>query len=245
MTDRIHPAASPSAPILEESKRLNGAYQQKIPDQLFPPHPAAYVPPARRRSRRCCGGLCRCLCWLLALVVIIVILLGITALVFWLVIRPVRSPSYNVQDVSPVFTISTDSNPPLLDAIVSFTVRAENPNRRIGIYYDRVAIYLYYAGLQVGESSIDPFYQGHRDVRFLRSNLTTTDLPLTQELATSLRNDIAQNRVPLDVRVRVKARVKIGALKSPRVKVRSHCSVVVRPDGAGLLERNCRVRVRL
>lgn len=248
-TRRVFPQ-SPSAPILEETKRKDGEYlsssQRRKQAAVFPQEP----PYERRRRRRgCLGCCCYLLGWLIFVLVCIVVALGIAALVVWLVLRPIHLPNYSVEQVS-LSSISTNSAPPTVSATIDYRVRAHNPNKHIGIHYDSIRVLSDYNGnLRVGVGELPGFYQPHRNVTILHGTVVADRVGVSQSLVNSIQSDVAQGRVPLTIVVRVRARVKARSLTLPKIRVRYTCHIHVSPanspGGARLLDKRCKVRVGL
>jgi hypothetical protein len=214
------------------------------------PTPVTYSSAAERRKRRsgsgthrCCGtgrgvgGVCCCiLSSLCAFLVASIVILGITALILWLVLRP-QAPHYSVQQIQfQKFSVDADqqgSNQQqamsVLNADIQLTIEANNPNKHIGILYDSITTSASYNGNEFGNAVIPPFYQGHHNITEVTSQLKIVNYPLTQTVASSLRTDIANNSVPFRVRTSVKARVKIGSYKSFAFWVHVTCNLSFSP----------------
>ncbi|CAK9201769.1 unnamed protein product [Sphagnum jensenii] len=214
------------------------------------PTPVTYSSAAERRKRRrgsgthrCCGtgrgvgGVCCCiLSSLCAFLVASIVILGITALILWLVLRP-QAPHYSLQQIQfQKFSVDADqqgSNQQqamsVLNADIQLTIEANNPNKHIGILYDSITTSASYDGNEVGNVVIPPFYQGHHNITDVKSQLKIVNYPLTQTVASSLRTDIANNSVPFRVRTSVKARVKIGSYKSFAFWVHVTCNLSFSP----------------
>ncbi|KAJ7529420.1 hypothetical protein O6H91_15G049300 [Diphasiastrum complanatum] len=230
MADRVYPAS-------KQQPRLNGAYYNQ--KQRIPP-PATY----RAAGRRCPNPFCCCLGVIFSLLVTIIIILAIAGAIIYFVLHP-KAPKYNLLDAH-FSQLSVTNNPSQLSYDITFTLQAYNPNKKIGIYYDDVLIFMFYEDAQVGQSSIAPFYQGHRNTTILKNNLKGNRVGLQQPMATSLTAAIGQHNIPLQILVKMKVRVKIGKWKSPHFKVKDNCGVAVSPPsapgGAHLLSHSCKVK---
>jgi hypothetical protein len=164
------------------------------------------------------------------------VILGITALILWLVLRP-QAPHYSVQQIQfQKFSVDADQHGSnqqqamsVLNADIQLTIEANNPNKHIGILYDSITTSASYDGNEFGNVVIPPFYQGHHNITDVTSQLKIVNYPLTQTVASSLRTDIANNSVPFRVRTSVKARVKIGSYKSFAFWVHVTCNLSFRP----------------
>ncbi|KAJ7518180.1 hypothetical protein O6H91_21G058400 [Diphasiastrum complanatum] len=147
---------------------LNGASGN--PKQQIP-LPAAYAgPPAPRRRRR--NTVCICLGCILAILVVIVVILGIAALVIYLVLHP-KAPRYQLLDarISQINVSVSDPNPQMSYDVIAFTWQAYNPNKKISFYYDDIQVFLFFDLSQIGQSSLAPFFQGHKDTTTVEIDL--------------------------------------------------------------------------
>lgn len=258
MADRVYP----------ESANRNGfprgvpyknMKEEKVAEQpLFkarPPPPQSTRPEhynaeynGRPRKRRC--SCCRCMAWTFFVFVMIIVLLGIAALIFYLVVRP-KAPKYNVQDVRlSSFSItpsgSLSSGLFQLSATTTYSVEARNPNKHIGIYYDKINIDVQSEGTSIGKGSVKPFYQGRRNTTIISGELQSRNLPLTSTVGSALQSAQKSGNIPLKVYVDVRVRVKVGALKTPHFWVRVRCDVNVNPNKTGtqsqVLTKQCSVK---
>ncbi|KAL8133827.1 hypothetical protein AgCh_009043 [Apium graveolens] len=171
---------------------------------------------------------------------------GILAAVIFLVFRP-KAPSYSVDSIQITqFNLNSDLS---LSASFNVNVTARNPNKKIGIYYEGGSpISVWYTGTKLCEGSWPKFYQGHR-------NTTVLNLPLTgravnaADLLRSIQQEQSTGRIPLNVRVRVPVRIKLGKLKLMKWKFLVKCRLVVDTLSAGnsirITERSCKFRFRL
>ncbi|XP_071724506.1 NDR1/HIN1-like protein 6 [Rutidosis leptorrhynchoides] len=211
---------SPSAPLLRGASKSdqNDAVDRPIQQTL----PVVIRPKRKRRHSLCC----RCFCWkfsiLLALIIVIAAVIGILYLVF----QP-KLPKYTVDKLSvSEFDLRNDSS---LFAVFNVTITAENPNKKIGIYYeDGSHISGWYNDTKLCQGSLPKFYQGHE-------NTTVLNIPLTGEItedATGLLSSLVQTEqqtgsIPLNLKVKQPVRVKLGALKLMEVKFNVKCKLTV------------------
>ncbi|KAF3442732.1 hypothetical protein FNV43_RR16649 [Rhamnella rubrinervis] len=115
---------------MADKKGLNGAY-----------YGPSIPPPASQRNPPRGRGCCRCLLSLFCTIFIaIVVLAGIAALVFWIVVRPTPM-KVHVTDAKLTQFNLTDSTLHY-NLALNFTIR--NPNRKLGIYQDRIEGRAYY-----------------------------------------------------------------------------------------------------
>ncbi|GBG60604.1 hypothetical protein CBR_g8625 [Chara braunii] len=179
--------------------------------------------------RRCC---CCCCCSL----VLLIFLLGLAALITYLVIRP-KAPDFTIEDIRiESFAIRPESNKFLLSAIANITIRSQNPNR-VGIWYERMTFDTHYRqrslGVAVGNKSV---HQTARSTVTLVAVLEIRGADVT-DVQSDISTDTASGTMPLDIFGTVVVRVEYKGFKSPRFQVKVDCGVVVLIDPATLTGR--------
>lgn len=127
-------------------------------------------------------------------------------------------------------------------------ITARNPNKRIGIYYEggrRTSVW--YTGTKLCEGSWPKFYQGHKNTTVLDLTLTGQSINVGDLLGT-LQEQQLTGRIPLNVRVKVPVRIKLGKLKLMKWKFLVKCRVVVDSLAADnvirIRDRSCKFRFR-
>jgi hypothetical protein len=229
MSAQVYPfAGSPAMSYVPQQnydkQKMNGAAVGPIPP------PATYRPPIHRQKPGCCRLFCSLL---FCFFVTILALFGITILVMWLVLRP-HVPSYSLQNIEfHSFNLTEQQNAYSLNSDILYTLEARNPNKRIGIQYDEIDIHTFYAGDELGQSSIPAFYQGHRNTTILTSELKLVNATLSRSAGTILQSSIQSTTlVSLQIRVDVRARMKFGSYTSFHFWVHSNCDVQFYPPTA-------------
>lgn len=218
---------------------------------LFPkasvlPQPATYKP--KRRRHRGCGSL-GCCCsslfgTLCSLLFTLVFLLGIAALITWLVLRPIYAPRYSLEGVQlKTFSVSAQNT---LNADVVYTIRAANPNGKIEFKYEVIDLETSYGGQVFGRSAIPAFSQGHRNVATLTSQLVANNYAFVPaSVGSTLAADVQRGSVALHARGSTRVRVKVGAITSFAVRVHMDCDFTVKPPTAtapgSVINKTCRV----
>lgn len=214
------------------------------------PPPAVYGRPRRRSS---CSP-CYILTVMFSILVILVILSGLVVLVFYAVFEP-RMPVYSVQNVriaelnvtdragGPISSPS-DLHDPVLNTDIAFTIRAQNPNSKLGIHYQNVSVYVAYQGTTFAQSQIAPFYQGSNSTTDVVADMKATNSPLSQSQGQALQTAITNNDVPLFARITVKGALQIGSWTTPSMWIHVVCNVraspPTAPQGAQLLSKSCK-----
>jgi len=221
---------------------------------IRPPQPL--VKPLKSRNSKSNGRKCcrRCLLTCCIFLVLLVFLLGLAALIIWIVFKP-QIPQYSVQDVrinkmNVTATYDTASaslqptNPTFVDTDIVFTLHAKNPNKKIRIDYRRVNIQTTYQGANVGKATIPGWYQEVQNTTVVKSDILATKAPLTVTQGSSLLVSIKANDVPLHARIDTRVAIKMGAWLTPAVWIHVNCNFQVAPPsapgGAKLLSKSCK-----
>ncbi|KAK9062438.1 hypothetical protein SSX86_019624 [Deinandra increscens subsp. villosa] len=222
---------------MSDQAHLNGAYYgPSIP----PParKPRSYHRPSRGGGSCnpfswCFSCICGCVFNLIFQILItILVILGIVVLVFWLVFRP-NAPKFHVNEaVLTQFTLSNDNNTLYYDLAVNMTFR--NPNRRIGIYYDRIEANAEYHDQRFATQNLDTFYLGHKKEKdvgaVFRGERVLANLDGRD------RSDYNSERTGgvynVDLKLRLRMRLKVWWAK-PKFKPHFECDLRVPMSSGG------------
>ncbi|KAJ8478020.1 hypothetical protein OPV22_021747 [Ensete ventricosum] len=261
MSDRVHPvhpepvtgvpleiprsAVPPSENVDPKPRPQPGSYVIQVPKDLVlrtPPESnarraKAYARRASRRRRSCC---CLLLAWLAALLV----LLASAAGVLYLVFRP-RAPHYSIDALSIApLNLSAAAVSPQFNA----TVSADNPNKKIGIYYRQGSdIKVTYDGVTLCAGAWPAFYHAPRNETVFVAVLRGSGIRLSSANQQSLLAAEAQGQVPLRIDAKVPVRVKFGAVTSWTITVKVKCDIAVDKlsENAKIVSKNCHVKVKV
>ncbi|CAL1394959.1 unnamed protein product [Linum trigynum] len=212
----------------QASAPLNGAYYgPSIPPQQ------SYHSHGRRSGCGCCGCLFSCL---LKIIVTIVVILGVAALVFWLVVRPNKIKVHLTDATLTQFNHTPNSDNNLLRYNLALNVTVRNPNKRIGIYYDSIEARAFYRGQRFASVPLGPFYQGHKNTSVLSASMQGQNVIVLRggDLA-DFNRESAEGVYTVDVRFYLRIRFKFGKIKTGRIKPRIECEMRLRPNGGGLV----------
>lgn len=189
----------------------------------------------------------RCCCCVLSLVVLVAVILGVIALVVFMVIKP-KKPEFNLQSVT---VVSLQTEPPLGSALTSMEVlltlritmafSALNPNK-VGIKYSSSNFYVMYKDMRLGVAMVPPFYQPSHSNTTVETELMVTRVNILQVAAQDLIRDATVNdRVPLRIVGDVGARIRVLQINSPKVQVSLNCEIVISPRRRTLTDKQCGV----
>uniref|UniRef100_A0A5B7ABP5 Late embryogenesis abundant protein LEA-2 subgroup domain-containing protein n=1 Tax=Davidia involucrata TaxID=16924 RepID=A0A5B7ABP5_DAVIN len=247
MADRVHPRDSPP-PTVEAASNPSQEAPLKpappMPENPVPPPPGTYViqvpkdqiyrhpPPenarryqnyTRRKARR--SFCCRCLCWTLGLIALLIVLLAVAAGILYLVFRP-KAPKYSVDDVAiRGFNLTSSST---ISPEFDVTVRARNPNDKIGIYYQKASsVKVYYSDINLCNGVLPTFYQPSNNVTIFQKALKGSKILLTSAVNSALVAEQKQGKVPLRLNLKAPVKIKVGAVKTWTITVKVKCDVTV------------------
>lgn len=270
MADRVHPGDSPPSSG-EASTTSSSAHRtdlplkpsHPVPEKPVPP-PATYViqvpkdqiyrypPPenarrmqklARRKPRRSCC--CRCICWSLALLLLLIFLLAATAGVLYLIFRP-QAPKYSVDSIaiSGFNLTSLSSISPEFDV----TIRAQNPNKKIGIYYETgSSVSVYYSDVDLCNGALPAFYQPSKNVTVFQMALKGSSILLTSSVHSALLAQQKSGTVPFKLNLKAPVKIKVGAVKTWTITVKVKCDLTVDSltPAAKIVSKDCKYSVKL
>ncbi|KAI5066696.1 hypothetical protein GOP47_0019320 [Adiantum capillus-veneris] len=237
----------------EQEKRLISDYHPSATNnQVFTAGQQSAVGGGhRRRGRSCC---CCCLASFVGTLAAIVIIVGLAALVVYLALKP-KAPKFSVTKAT-VNEFKLSTGPPTIGSFnlntdVVFSIEARNPNNKISLYYDDVAVSLLYANQQIGEGAISAFQQPHKNTTLLTLPIQGSQAPLMSSTGAALQSSLKDDDgIPLQGKAVTKARVKIGRWKSRRYKVRVICSFELsnpnsKPAQVSVLSQSCKLKLKI
>ncbi|CAN6439086.1 unnamed protein product [Victoria cruziana] len=203
-----------------KAANFNAAYYAGPKGAPTDPQQPPYAYHSHGRGRRSCGFCC-IMGTLLKLIIAIVVVLGIAALVVWLVLRPTAINFY-VEEAS--LTRFNLTNATTLHYDLKLNVSIRNDNKKIGIDYDKLEATPYYAGERFGWDQLPGFYQGHRNTTVLQIAFKGQALILPGDFVASVFDDQkARGFYYLDVKIKPKMRFKIGHLKTTEYSPKVWC----------------------
>ncbi|AEE82022.1 Late embryogenesis abundant (LEA) hydroxyproline-rich glycoprotein family [Arabidopsis thaliana] len=177
----------------------------------------------------------------------ILVILGIIALILWLVYRP-HKPRLTVVGAA-IYDLNFTA-PPLISTSVQFSVLARNPNRRVSIHYDKLSMYVTYKDQIITPPlPLPPLRLGHKSTVVIAPVMGGNGIPVSPEVANGLKNDEAYGVVLMRVVIFGRLRWKAGAIKTGRYGFYARCDVWLRfnPSSNGqvplLAPSTCKVDV--
>ncbi|XP_010543927.1 PREDICTED: NDR1/HIN1-Like protein 3-like, partial [Tarenaya hassleriana] len=178
----------------------------------------------------CCDCLSCCGCCILSVIcnilIVLAVILGIAALIIWLIFRP-NVVKFRVADANLTrFDLDPSDNNLHYNLALNFTIR--NPNRRIGIYYDQFEVSGLYGDERFGSVYAPPFYQGHKNTTVVEAVLSGQNVVMLGHGAQrDLDEDQKSGVYRIDLKLRLRVRFKFGFLKLWRFKSKVKCGLKV------------------
>ncbi|KAL5994725.1 hypothetical protein ACLOJK_024778 [Asimina triloba] len=171
--------------------------------------------PPTRRSR-----ILRCIA---IIAVATIVALGIAVLVTWLVLSP--SPMDYVVEDGSIHGFHLRRN--TLNATFELVIRADNPNRRVSIYYDYIDVEVWLKDQMIAFADhVSPFFQPHRNRTRLNVRAEALAMPLHGYVSKELKHDRSSGNVELDVQMQGRIRFKVGLWKSKHYNLKVLCPSV-------------------
>ncbi|OWM79040.1 NDR1/HIN1-like protein 10 [Punica granatum] len=211
----------------EKQAPLNGAYY----GPSVPPR-KSYLRPGRSRG---CGCGCCLLTLLLEIIVTVVVIVGLAAFIFWLIFRP-NLLKYHVTDaqLTQFNLTTTTSNSQQLNYNLRLNLTLRNPNKKIGVYYDRIEARAYYEGQRFHDVTLPKFYQGHKNTTILSPTFEGQRvIVLGSDELSDFNSDKAAGVYDIDVKLYLRVRFKLGKIKTFRFKPKIKCDLKVPVSTAG------------
>ncbi|KAJ0988203.1 hypothetical protein J5N97_006559 [Dioscorea zingiberensis] len=175
-------------------------------------------------SSSTCSCCCLCCCCCSFFLIIIAILAGI-AIYLYLVLDP-KIPSYKITNFD-VQSFHINANDLSLQTKFIINIRAENPNRKIGIAYQKGSkVILKYHDVKISSGNLQTFYQGYHNVTMIKVEMEGKE-KLSTGIGRELSEDKEKGRIPLSVHVRVPVVLKMLDLKLRQVTVNVDSDLVV------------------
>ncbi|KAI4319542.1 hypothetical protein MLD38_033128 [Melastoma candidum] len=169
------------------------------------------------------------LCAVCTCVLVFGFLLVLTVLLVYAVLHP-HKPRFILQDVTVYgFNVSI---PNILTSSFQVTISSYNPNRRIGIYYDHLDLYLTYQDQQITlPTSLPPSYQGHKETVVWSPFVGGTEVPVAPFNSVPLGQDAPIGNLSVVVKIVGRVRWKVGTFTSGKYRLFVKCPAYLATKG--------------
>ncbi|KZV44460.1 hypothetical protein F511_19361 [Dorcoceras hygrometricum] len=197
----------------------------------------------RRKSRRSCCR--RCCCVTLCLLFFLIVAAAASAGVLYLVFR-FKSPKYTVTDFAIEGMDLTSSSP--ISPVFNVTIRADNPNRKVGIYYLKdSAVSVFFNDVKFSDGVLPVFYQPKKNTTMIQITPTGSNVVLGAAVRTALSNEQNLGTVPFVVRLKAPMKLKVGSVNTWKFTVKVKCDIVTNTfdEKAKIVSTKCDYSVKL
>ncbi|KAK1315570.1 hypothetical protein QJS10_CPA05g00595 [Acorus calamus] len=229
-----------------------GTYIIRVPnDQIIchPPPPNPNIQKRRtfaaashpRHARRCCTCL-RCFSFCLFLLLSLLIAVGVV----YFVCDP-NLPKFTVDRLSVDGFAFNSTSPLTVNPEFHVTVRAENPNKIIGLSYSgkRSSVTVSLESNTLCRGSLPSFDHGPRNVTVFKTALIGYEIRLSEPFWKRLMGLQGRKCVPITVDFGVPVRAGLGGLRSWTFEMKARCDLTVDKLGVDsrITSKICRVHL--
>lgn len=223
---KIHPvvdieAAPPTRPLVPEG---SFGSEKGYPAMVHQPQIQRNIPLMHSKPPKRKNCWCKCLCWTISLILVLLIAIGATAAILYIIFNP-KIPNYSVDNLR-ISDLRLNFD---LSLYAKFNVRitADNPNKKIGIYYEKGShLTVWYKTTKLCQGTLPKFYQGHQNRTVLNVALTGQN-QYGSTLLAALQEEQQTGRIPLDLKIDVPVSIKLGKLKMRKVMISGSCMLIV------------------
>lgn len=228
MAEKVHPNIDSPPPSQPAAAPANTYIIQLPKDQIYrhpPPENAERIKKLSKLNRRRGNRCCRCLKYTLAAAILLFFILGIAAAVFYFVYKP-ESPNYTVDSIAITGFNLTSSRP--ISPEFDVSIRARNPNDKIGIYYEKKSsVQVYFSGDRLSAGVIPAFYQPTNNVTVFKTALRGNNIVLSRAVHSELLTAQKGKKLPLRLNLKAPIKVKVGGAKTWTINVKVKCDLTV------------------
>ena len=179
---------------------------------------------------------CAAVCFLFAALLIVA---GIVTLIVFLVIKP-RYPRFDVSGAT-LNAIYFDS-PAFLNGDFTFLANFSNPNEKISVRFQYVALELFFSDTLISTQALKPFSQGRKEVKLAFVHMVTSEVFLSNELSGALRDQVSTNKVMYAIKGTFKVRASLGFIHVT-YWLYGQCTLELsQPPSGVLLAKSCRTK---
>ncbi|GMI79689.1 hypothetical protein like AT3G52470 [Hibiscus trionum] len=157
----------------------------------------------------------------IACILVFVLIVLITIFLIWVILRPSK-PGFTLLDTT-VYAFNT-SAASFLTSNFQITIRSQNPNDNIGIYYDRLDVYAEFWNQEITlRCRLPQTYQGHNEVSVWSPIIYGNMVPIAPEYSPALGAEQAAGSVLLMIKIDGRLRWKVGTFVTGRYHIHVRC----------------------
>lgn len=158
-------------------------------------------------------------------------ILSIIFIIYYL-LHPSK-PEFSLKEVA-IYQLNLFTHPQLVNSSIQFTLLSNNPNQKVGIYYDKLVVYASYKKQQITDyTSLEPFYQDHDESNLLTASVTGNGVPVTTSFGHEVLRDTTTGKVVLNIKVNGWLRWKVRSWVSGKYRLNVNC-VAIMPLGPSI-----------
>lgn len=243
MADRVFPLSTDR----QHAERAE-LHKKRFPRAPYSLPPAYYRERSERHASR--GRLCCCCCcYICAIIATLLLILLVLAAFLYLVLQP-KAPTFSItRAYITEFNLTREpkEEPLYLQANVNFTIVAGNPNKKIGIHYEKIKVELVYEGVEIGKGSMPSFYVGKRESEEMGLQVNGEHTLLEQRVGLDLQRAVQEeSNMWVQVKTVAYVSVQVWGFKSRHAKLLILCNVQMNSPlphtNAHLLSKACKLK---
>ncbi|XP_062190460.1 NDR1/HIN1-like protein 26 [Phragmites australis] len=170
----------------------------------------------------------RCVNFFCVVLLTLVLVAGIILFVLWLSLRPHR-PKFFLADFS-IPNASRQSG--LANLPVRFTVSEQNPNQKVGIYYEAIEGSVYYGDQLIASGPVmDPFYQAPKGETQVQGALAASGPAPTDPVWQRFAGEVSAGSVGLRLVLNSMVRFQMKLWDNREHHMKVDCEFKLRGDG--------------
>ncbi|KAL9672438.1 hypothetical protein QQ045_028688 [Rhodiola kirilowii] len=150
-------------------------------------------------------------CLLFKVIVALVVIICLATLVFWLIFRPANPELYVVDAALTEFSLENNTT---LKYNLALNLTACNPNKRVGVYYEKIKALAYYEDHMFSSVTLKSFYLEHKNTSVL-SPVFQGQKSLVDLTPSDLNEFSAEKAIgifSIDLRVHLSMKLRFGKL---------------------------------
>lgn len=144
------------------------------------------------------------------------------AILFWLIVRP-QNIDISITDAS-LLEFQYFNTSKTLNYHLVFNITLQNPNKRAGMYYDRLNVIALYGKKEFGNVSLHPLYQRHDNTTSLKAVMRErhVGVDFEEKEISKYKSEGSDGIYCIDLKLPLKVRAKYGSIK-PKFKTNRTC----------------------
>ncbi|CAA7027729.1 unnamed protein product [Microthlaspi erraticum] len=161
-------------------------------------------------------------CYVFLAILTLLFFAAVCFLITWVVTKPMKL-HYSVDASVQKFNLTDDNH---MSATFKLTIRSQNPNHRISVYYNSVEIFVKFKDQTLAFDTMEPFHQPRMNITRIDETLVAQNVAVSKSNGKDLRAQTALGKLDLEVYVKARVRFKVGIWKSARRTAKIECSPV-------------------